>query len=94
MFEGSNCREDFGIVPVLDDGSNEEFSNFDAGVPNCEFGIKEKLGRLNPRLRVRIRIEQARAKRELPPDRRSRNRSAINVMKDPEVPECLSGPIC
>ena len=93
MFEGGDSGEELGVVPVLDDGGDEEFGDLYAGVTDCELWIEEKLRRVNPRLRMRIRVEQARAKRELPPNGGSWDGSAVDVMKDPEVFESLPDPV-
>ena len=93
MFKGGDCRKEFGVVPVFDDGSDEKLGDFDAGVANREFRIKEEFSRRDPRLRVRIRIEQARSKREFPPNGRSRDGCAVDVVENPEVFKCLSDPI-
>ena len=93
MFKGGDCRKEFGVVPVFDDGRDEKLGDFDAGVANRKFRIKEEFSRRDPRLRVRIRIEQARSKREFPPNGRSRDGCAVDVVEDPEVFKCLSDPI-
>ena len=93
VFKGGNGGEELGIIPVLDDGGDEELGDLYAGVTDCELWIEEKLRRVNPRLRMRIRVKQARAKRELPPNGGSWDGCAVDVVEDPEVFESLPGPV-